>query len=61
MIGRRVTKGIPARLTFTLDEEERTQIQDICERFDRSLAWVVRTALREYLAKQSVNRVAGEE
>src|SRR5260221_1329445 len=48
MPARRVTKGDADRLTITLDARDRAEAEKVCKKLDRSLAWLVRTAVREY-------------
>lgn len=47
---KKTTRGTAERLTVTLAAEDRVSLQRLANRLDRSLAWVVRTALHEYLA-----------
>lgn len=51
------------RLTVTLDAAEREELERLSRETDRSLAWHVREALRQYLPRarnQSENDKAGE-
>jgi predicted transcriptional regulator len=41
----------PDRLTVTLDATEREQLERLSRDTDRSLAWHVREALRQYLPR----------
>lgn len=47
----RKTTSNPERLTVTLDATERQGLERLSRQTDRSLAWHVREALREYLAR----------
>ena len=51
MPARKVTTNAADRLTITLDVEDRAELERLSVKTDRSLAWYVREALREYLAK----------
>jgi hypothetical protein len=51
MPARRVTQGDPNRLTVTLDSGDRAEMDRICQKLDRSLGWLVRAAIREYLER----------
>ena len=51
MPARRVTKGDPNRLTVILDANDRAEMERICQKLDRSLAWLARIAIQEYLAR----------
>lgn len=48
---RKVTTNAADRLTITLDAADRAELDRMSAETDRSLAWYVREALREYLAK----------
>lgn len=61
MPARRVTTGKADRLTITLDAKDRAEIERICQKLDRSLAWLVRTALREYLDRQTRDTAVRDE
>jgi len=50
MPARKMTSN-PERLTVTLDATEREQLEQLSQQTDRSLAWHVREALRQYLAR----------
>lgn len=50
MPARKMTSN-PERLTVTLDATEREELERLSRRTDRSLAWHVREALRQYLAR----------
>ncbi len=39
------------RLTISLDAADRAELEKLSRETDRSLAWIVRDALRQYLAK----------
>jgi predicted transcriptional regulator len=49
MTARKVTTT-PDRLTITLDAEDRAKLARLADRTDRSLAWLVRDAIKRYLA-----------
>lgn len=51
MPARKVTTNAADRLTITLDAADRAELEQLSAKADRSLAWYVREALREYLAK----------
>lgn len=51
MPARKVTVNSADRLTVTLDAADRVELERLSAKVDRSLAWFVREALREYLAK----------
>lgn len=50
MPARKMTSN-PERLTVTLDATEREELERLSRQTDRSLAWHVREALRQYLAR----------
>jgi predicted transcriptional regulator len=50
MPARRVTENSPDRLTVTLDAADRATLDALSAEIDRSLAWIVRNAIRQYLA-----------
>lgn len=50
MPARKMTSN-PERLTVTLDATEREELERLSRRTDRSLAWHVREALHQYLAR----------
>jgi predicted transcriptional regulator len=52
MSARKVTTT-PDRLTITLDAEDRAKLARVADRTDRSLAWLVRDAIKQYLAANS--------
>lgn len=54
MPARKVTPNSANRLTVTLDSEDRQALDRLAAHTDRSLAWIVREALQQYLAKQRV-------
>lgn len=58
MAGRKVTTNSADRLTITLDATDRAGLSRLAEQSDRSLAWVVREAIREYLAKHDAPSAA---
>ena len=51
MPARKVTPNSANRLTITLDSEDRQILDQLAKQSDRSLAWIVREALQQYLAK----------
>ena len=51
MPARRVTANPADRLTVTLDAADRAELERLSAKTERSLAWFVREALRDYLAK----------
>lgn len=51
MPARKLSSDSSGRLTVTLDAADRAEVARLAEEEDRSLAWVVREALRQYLAK----------
>jgi predicted transcriptional regulator len=50
MPARRVTQNSANRLTITLDEADRQELDRLSKERDRSLAWIVREAIRDYLS-----------
>jgi predicted transcriptional regulator len=50
MPARKGTSNGADRLTITLDSEDRKALQELSVQMDRSLAWIVRDAVRQYLA-----------
>ena len=50
MPARKVTPNSAGRLTVTLDIEDRVALDKLSAETDRSLAWIVREALRQYLS-----------
>lgn len=53
MPARKVTENPAGRLSVTLDVEDREELEKLSASIDRSLAWVIREAVREYLANRS--------
>lgn len=49
MPARRVTENLPDRLSVTLDAADRAALEKLAREEGRSLAWVVREAIRLYL------------
>jgi predicted transcriptional regulator len=49
----RKTTPNPERLTISLDASERDKLEQLAQETDRSLAWHVREALRQYLLAQA--------
>ncbi len=50
MPARKATTNDPARLTVTLDSADKIALKSLSKDGDRSLAWHVREAIRQYLA-----------
>jgi predicted transcriptional regulator len=59
MPARRVTENSANRLTITLDEADRQELNRLSKERDRSLAWIVREAVRAYLRAAVEARKAG--
>jgi predicted transcriptional regulator len=51
MPARKVTPTSANRLTITLDGGDRAALEQLSTKSDRSLAWIVREAIRQYLSK----------
>lgn len=51
MPARKVTPNSADRLSVTLDVADRAELDRLAAETDRSLAWIVRDALRQYLEK----------
>lgn len=51
MPARKVTPNAAGRLTVTLDAEDKAELERLSKDRDRSLAWVVRQAIGEYLER----------
>ncbi|WP_158817882.1 ribbon-helix-helix protein, CopG family [Methylocapsa sp. S129] len=51
MPARKATPNIADRLTVTLDATDRAELAKLSAATDRSLAWIVREAVRQYLAR----------
>lgn len=49
MPARKVTSSSADRLTITLDAADRAALDKLSAETDRSLAWIVRDAVRQYL------------
>jgi predicted transcriptional regulator len=49
MPARKVTPNSADRLTITLDSEDRLALDRLAKETDRSLAWIVREAVHQYL------------
>jgi predicted transcriptional regulator len=58
MPARKVTPNSAKRLTITLDSEDRQALDRLARESDRSVAWIVREALQQYLANR---RSSGRE
>ena len=56
MPARRVTDDKTDRLTITLDGADRAELERLSKETDRSLAWLVRDALRVYLSRIRADR-----
>ena len=54
MPARKVTENNADRLTVVLDAADKAALSQLARESDRSLAWVVRDAVREYLSKHGV-------
>ncbi len=61
MPARKVTVNAADRLTVTLDAADRAELERLSTETDRSLAWFVREALRDYLAKTRVQHDQGRQ
>jgi predicted transcriptional regulator len=59
MPARKVTPNFADRLTVTLDSEDRRTLDRLAKETDRSLAWIVREAVQQYLANHR-ERVVGK-
>jgi predicted DNA-binding protein len=59
MPARRVTENSANRLTITLDVADRQELNRLSKERDRSLAWIVREAVRAYLRAAVEARKAG--
>jgi predicted transcriptional regulator len=55
MPARKVTPNSADRLTVTLDADDRAALDKLSAETDRSLAWIVRDAVRQYLAGRQAN------
>jgi hypothetical protein len=51
MPARKVTPNSADRLTVTLDADDRAALEQLSAETDRSLAWIVREAIRQYLSR----------
>jgi predicted transcriptional regulator len=49
MSARKATPNSADRLTVTLDAADRAELEKLAAETDRSLAWIVREAVRQYL------------
>jgi len=52
MPARKVTTNPADRLTVTLDGADRAALERISKKTDRSLAWIVREAVRQFLERE---------
>ena len=50
MAARKITAASSDRLTITLDADDRAKLTHLAEQSDRSLAWLVRDAIKQYLS-----------
>lgn len=46
------------RITISIDPEEYQAVENMAEKDERSAAWVIRKAVREYLANHTQDRVS---
>jgi predicted transcriptional regulator len=60
LVARKITPTGTGRLTVTLDASDRAELERVSDATDRSLAWIVREALREYLEKSRRSAVKTE-
>ena len=51
MPARKATPNNADRLTVTLDAADRAELERLSNEIDRSLAWIVREAIKQYLAR----------
>jgi hypothetical protein len=49
----RTSETLPARLTVSLEATERAELDRLASEKERSLAWLCRQAIREYLSRNS--------
>ena len=61
MTARKVTGNASDRLTVTLDGADRAELERLAKETDRSLAWIVRDAIRHYLAQARRGGAARDE
>lgn len=59
MPARKVTPNQSDRVTVTLDVGDREELERLSANADRSLAWSIREAVREYLKKRRAPKVGG--
>jgi predicted transcriptional regulator len=59
MPARKVTPNAADRLTVTLDSEDRQLLDRLAAERERSLAWIVREAVQEYLVRHGVSKKTG--
>ena len=52
MPARKVTENESGRISVTLDIEDRVALERLAKKSDRSLAWMVRDAIKVYLASR---------
>lgn len=51
MPARKATANSPDRLSITLDTADRAALEKLSAETDRSLSWIVREAIRQYLSR----------
>ena len=61
MPARKATKNGACRITVSLDANDRAKLEHLASKSDRSLAWIVREAVSQYLASLSVNDTDGDD
>lgn len=49
-----------ANVSVRIDEEDRVKLQQIADEFDVTISWVVRRAIKQYLAKESKDSETGD-
>ena len=49
-----------ANVSVRIDEEDRVKLQQIADEFDVTISWVVRRAIKQYLAKESKDSEPGD-
>lgn len=52
-VSKPTSNAAPERLTVSLDARDRAELERLARRMDRSMGWIVRQAVREYLDNQS--------
>jgi hypothetical protein len=61
MPARKVSPNSSDRLTITLDTADRAELDKLSAQTDRSLAWIVREAVRQYLSGTGATTRPGGE